>query len=187
MRIFAGAFKGRLLKTTTGPGFRPAMGIVREALFSILEARGLDWSETRVLDCFAGSGSLGFEAISRGAAHCAFIESAPYAAKVIQKNADILGLSNDQYSIIQSDALKALARPPAKPYSLVFIDPPYRENILSRVLAVMLKNNWLAEGALVNAEVEARAKVDPVALSSGLDLVDDRTYGQTRVLLWTPI
>lgn len=67
MKIIAGALKGRTLKTVTGPGYRPAMGKVRESLFSLLEARGVVWAESIILDLFAGSGSLAFEAISRGA------------------------------------------------------------------------------------------------------------------------
>lgn len=93
MRIIAGMYKGRALKSTTGPGFRPAMGAVREALFSMLESRDIIWEETRILDLFAGSGSLGFEALSRGAAHVCFVDAAAYAAKVITSNAVTFGVS----------------------------------------------------------------------------------------------
>ena len=87
MRIIAGACRGRTLHTVTGPGYRPAMGRVRESLFSMLEARGVVWGAVRVLDVFAGSGSLGFEALSRGARFADFIEKDHRAAECLRKNA----------------------------------------------------------------------------------------------------
>lgn len=115
MRIIAGQYKGRSLKTTTGPGFRPAMGKVREALFSMLEARGVDWPEARVLDLFAGSGSLGFEALSRGAAKVGFVEAASYAVKVIEANAGLLDVERERIAVWREDALKLLSRRPEAP------------------------------------------------------------------------
>lgn len=188
MRIISGEYKGRSLKTTSGPGFRPAMSKVREALFSILEARGLEWEETRVLDLFAGSGSLGFEALSRGAQHATFVESAAYAVKVIRENSALLEVADSRVTVFGNETGKVLGRSPAAPYSLVFIDPPYKLNVLERTLTLLLKNGWLAADAIVNAEVEARLPFHPErlpeALQAGLELVDDRAYGQTRVLLW---
>ncbi|MDL2317064.1 16S rRNA (guanine(966)-N(2))-methyltransferase RsmD [Desulfovibrio sp. OttesenSCG-928-A18] len=185
MRIIAGAYKGRSLKSTTGPGFRPAMGKVREALFSILEARGVHWPATRVLDLFAGSGSLGFEALSRGAATVCFVESAPYAAKVINANAELLGVEPERISILREDALKALARRPLQSYGVIFIDPPYKSVVLCAVLDALLSKGWASDEAFINAEVEARQPFEAQAVHSGLELLSDRAYGQTRVLLWT--
>ena len=184
MRIIAGSYKGRSLKTTTGPGFRPAMGKVREALFSMLEARGVDWPGARVLDLFAGSGSLGFEALSRGAEAACFVESAPYAAKVIAANADMLGVEPGRVSVIQQDALKALARPPAARFQVVFIDPPYQLNVLGAALNALVKYRWVSAGGVINAEVEARLPFDPETAHPDLELLADRAYGQTRVILW---
>jgi 16S rRNA (guanine966-N2)-methyltransferase len=183
MRIIAGLFKGRTLKTTTGPGFRPAMGKVREALFSMLEARGIVWPQARVLDLFAGSGSLGFEALSRGAGSVVFVESAPHAAAVIAKNAEMLGLGTDRSILWREDVGKALIRRPERPFSVIFIDPPYREPFLDRTLAALTRNGWLAPGAIVNAEVESRASFR--ADLPGLSALTDRPYGQTRILLWS--
>ncbi len=87
MKIIAGALKGRTLKTLTGPaGYRPAMGKVRESLFSLLEARGVIWAESIVLDLFAGSGSLAFEAVSRGAKKAYFVEKDAKASACIAQN-----------------------------------------------------------------------------------------------------
>lgn len=185
MRIISGIYKGRSLKTTTGPGFRPAMGKVREALFSMLEARGVDWPGARVLDLFAGSGSLGFEALSRGAAKAGFVESAPYAAKVIEANAAFLGVEQERLALWREDVVKVLARRTETPYDVVFIDPPYEMDVLGKVLAALVNNRWVAEGGLVNAEVEARRRFDPEKAHPLLELAADRAYGQTRVILWT--
>ncbi|MDR2162237.1 MAG: 16S rRNA (guanine(966)-N(2))-methyltransferase RsmD [Desulfovibrio sp.] len=182
MRIIAGEYRGRVLRTAAGPGFRPAMGKVREAVFSMLEAGGMDWPRARVLDLFAGSGSLGFEALSRGAASAVFVESSPQAAAAIARNAALLGLGPERAVLWREDAVKALARYPARPFSLVFIDPPYRERILDRTLAALLKNGWLAPDAVINAEVESRAPLR--ADAPGMAALADRSYGQTRVLLW---
>lgn len=184
MRIISGQYKGRSLKTTTGPGFRPAMGKVREALFSMIEARGVDWPGARVLDLFAGSGSLGFEALSRGAGQVCFVESAPYAVKIIAANARLLGVEPERIDIRQDEAAKTLARKPLKPYDLVFIDPPYRLDVLGRCLGALVKQGWARQGAVINAEVEAKLRFDPQSAHPALELLADRTYGQTRVILW---
>ncbi len=185
MRIIAGEFRGRALKTTTGPGFRPAMGRVREALFSMLEARQAVGPETRVLDLFAGGGSLGFEALSRGAAHATFVENAPYAVKVLEANAELLGLTPERCSIRREEAQKFLRKAPAVPYDLVFIDPPYKDNVLGAVLKALCAGHFLAPGAVVDAEVESHLRFEPETAHPELELQVDRTYGQTRVILWT--
>jgi 16S rRNA (guanine966-N2)-methyltransferase len=185
MRIIAGEYRGRVLKTTVGPGFRPAMGKVREALFSMLEARGTDWPRVRALDLFAGSGSLGFEALSRGAAFTCFVESEARAAGVIAANAEILDVPPGRCDIRQEKTAVFLARPPDLPFSLVFIDPPYALDALGVTLAALLKNGWVAPGGVINAEVEKRARFSPGKFPGELELAVDRAYGQTRILLWT--
>jgi 16S rRNA (guanine966-N2)-methyltransferase len=184
MRIIAGAYKGRTLKTTTGPGFRPAMGKVREALFSMLEARGVDWPVIRVLDLFAGSGSLGFEALSRGAAEVFFVESAPYAAKVIAANAELLGVERSRVFLRQEEAAKVLSHRAVQAYDVVFIDPPYKLDVLGNTLGALIKQGWVEPGAIINAEVEAKQPFEPEKAHPALELLADRTYGQTRVILW---
>ncbi len=185
MRIIAGAYKGRILKTTTGPGFRPAMGKVREALFSMLEANGVHWPKARVLDLFAGSGSLGFEALSRGATHVCFVEAASYATGVIAANAKLLEVAEGRASIRKEQVGKFLGKRPAAPFSVVFIDPPYEMRILAHTLNALLKNGWTEPGTIINAEVEAHTPFDPAKAHPSLTLLADRSYGQTRVLLWT--
>lgn len=182
MKIIAGALKGRTLKTVSGPGYRPAMGKVRESLFSLLEARGVVWQESIVLDLFAGSGSLAFEAISRGASKAYLIEKDPKAAQCISANAQNLGIS-DKCSVLTEDAVKFAGKRPAEQVSVVFIDPPYAENLLPQTLKNLLRREWLEEGAFVVAEVEKHLKINTEGFE-GLTLELDRNYGSTRIIVW---
>ena len=182
MRIIAGAYKGRTLKTVSGPGYRPAMGKVRESLFSLLESRGVVWGECRVLDLFAGSGSLAFEAVSRGAPKAVFVEKDARAAACLEGNVAALGVQ-DKCSVLVDDVLKVVARRPVEQCSVVFIDPPYAENLLPPTLRSLLRRQWLAPGAMVVAEVEKHLRIDTEAFE-GLDLELDRLYGQTRIIIW---
>ena len=160
------------------------MGRVREALFSMLEARGVNWPNARVLDLYAGSGSLGLEALSRGAAFACFVESAPYAAKVIAANTELLGVDRERFAIHQAESAQFLAGRPALPFSVVFIDPPYTMDVIGPTFSALLNNRWVLPGAVINAEVETRRRFDPQTVHPGGDVLADRTYGQTRVILW---
>lgn len=183
MRIIAGAYKGRELRTVTGPGYRPAMGKVREALFSMLESRGVVWGAARVLDVFAGSGSLGFEALSRGAPEAVFLEKDGAAAACLRKNAERLGCA-ERCRVLAEDALRALARRPHAPFEVVFVDPPYGQNLFVPALKSLLRQGWLAEGGWLIAEVEPKLVLRPEA-TAGLTEITERLYGQTRILVWT--
>lgn len=183
MRIIAGAYKGRTLKTVSGPGYRPAMGRVRESLFSRLESRGVVWGECRVLDLFAGSGSLAFEALSRGAPEAVFVEKDPKAAACLARNAAALE-AESRCRILAEDVLRITARRPAAPFQVIFIDPPYGESLFSPTLKNILRQNWLAENGFLIAEVEKGLRLN-VEKQPGLSLISDDLYGQTRVILWT--
>ncbi len=182
MKIIAGALKGRTLKTVSGPGYRPAMGKVRESLFSLLEARGVIWAESIILDLFAGSGSLAFEAISRGAQKAYFVEKDPKAAACIANNASTLDIS-EKCIIAAEDAIKFAGKRPTENVSVVFIDPPYAENLLPQTLKNLLRREWLEDGAFVIAEVEKNLKINPESFE-GLTLELDRHYGSTRIIIW---
>jgi len=182
MQIISGKYKRRQIKTIEGPGYRPAMAKVKESLFSLLFSRGIDWENTSVLDLFAGSGSLGFEALSRGAKSVLFVEKDKRASICLQKNVESLGVQGES-SIITDDVLKYVAKFPRQTFSLVFIDPPYAENFLARTLGHLLRKNWLEPGAFVIAEVEKHLKIDTASYPE-LDLELDRKYGQTRIIVW---
>lgn len=183
MRIISGIYGGRSIKTTKGEGYRPATGKVREALFSMLQSRGVRWSACRALDLFAGSGSLGIEALSRGADFVMFVENNPEAAGLIRGNLKSLDADNARFMVTRKDVLSFLSRPPGKTYDLVFIDPPYGFELLSPSLERLVEHNWLSASALVSAEVEAGLNTENIA-PKGLNLLTDRLYGQTRILLW---
>jgi len=190
MRIIAGEFRGRTLKTVEGPGYRPATGRMREALFSMLEARGLVWSACDVLDLFAGSGSLAFEAASRGARRIRLVENSPRVAQCLEHNAAAFGLFAPRCRILREDALRLLARRSRKDqteaeecFDVVFLDPPYGMNLVPAALQALARGGRLAPEAFVLAGMEVRARID-VAAHEELVCVGDRTHGQTRILLW---
>lgn len=187
MRIISGRFKGRTIKTSQGPGYRPATGKVRESLFSMLESRLVDWSEQRVLDLFAGSGSLGMEALSRGAPFVTFVEKSKKAARVLQTNLNDLGADAGNWNIIVKDALSLLTRPPDAAYTLIFIDPPYRHEMLGSALNRVVAKGWIDPDGIICAEIEADVDHEPFAEELNLEIITDRLYGQTRIVLWNPI
>ena len=188
MRLIGGEWGGRDIRTGEGPGYRPAMAKVRKALFSMLEARGVDWPETAVLDLFAGSGSLAFEALSRGAARAMLVESGKAAAEIIWDNAARLDIAPGRLHVACEPVSRFLARRAAgesgRGYDLIFIDPPYADKVIENTLKLLLKQGWLNSEAIVAAEVEARTRFDANAAPAPLSLDTDRNYGQTRILLW---
>ncbi len=183
MRIIAGQYRGRQIRTTEGPGYRPATGKVRESLFSMLESMGVVWPDVRVADIFAGSGSLGLEALSRGALQAVFVEKAAKAAALIRSNLNSLGVDSARGVLIKNDALRWLARREGAGFDLVFIDPPYGQGLLVPTLRLLLESGGLAREGLLCVEVEAGLTLDnPV--HPDLDLVRDKLYGQTRICIW---
>ena len=181
MRIIAGGVGGRVLKTVEGEGYRPAMGRTREALFSMLTARGLVWREARALDLFAGSGSLAFEALSRGAPNALLVENAAPAMRCLQENVAALGLEG-RARLVKEDVLRFLKRQPPEGFDLVFMDPPYRKRLAEPALRLLVQRGWLAPGAFVTAEVEKEARLSP---PPELRPEVDRLLGQTRIRIWT--
>lgn len=184
MRIISGALRGRVIKTVQEPGYRPAMGRVREAVFSILEARGVYWPTAPVLDLFAGSGALAFEALSRGAPLAQCVENAPLAVRCLRENARVLGFDDTRARIIQGDVGKVLAKAAPAPFMVIFIDPPYGDNALPRTLRTLIRKGWLAQEGIIAAEVEARTPFDAATAHPQLTLLAERFFGQTRILLW---
>jgi 16S rRNA (guanine966-N2)-methyltransferase len=172
VRVVAGEHRGRPLKAPPGRGTRPTADRVREALFSIVgPVDGLD-----VLDLFAGSGALGIEALSRGAASATFVESDRAAARTIRANLDALGESAD---VVVRDALAWLQAVPAgTAFDLVLLDPPYDSaGRLATPLSERLPN-VLAADALIVSESDKRT---PLILD--LPLIDERAYGDTRIAI----
>jgi 16S rRNA (guanine966-N2)-methyltransferase len=184
MRVVGGQFKGRSIKTCEGPGYRPATMKVRESIFSMLTARGVDFGQVGVIDMFAGSGSLGIECLSRGAPLAWFIEKSAKAAGLIRANLNELGVEKSRARVVAKDLFVLLSKPPTASFDLVFIDPPYGKDLLVPALEKALGNGWIAPGAFVLAEVETSVTPPTSGPIAEMELVTDREYGQTRIVLW---
>ena len=177
MRITAGIHRGRILKVPQGDAVRPTSDKVRQAIFNILQGYGYP-ADAVVLDGFCGSGALGLEALSRGAAQAVFIEKQTDHLQCTQDNAAGMKVA-DQCSFILKDVMQIGIRPvTAALAGLVFLDPPYRQNLLAPAIAALAAGAWLAPGALCVCEHEMLAT--PV-LPSGFVLLDQRRYGDTQV------
>lgn len=177
-RIIAGTARGRQLRAPEGRDTRPTSDRVREALFSRLQHQG--WLDgTRVLDLYAGSGALGLEAVSRGAAGAVLVEHDAATARMVRRNVEATGLSGVR--VVADRVERALARPPEEPFDLVFLDPPYAlaDEVLDRALALLVDGGWLADPAAVVVE-RGRRSPEP-AWPQGLESDGDRSYGTTHL------
>jgi 16S rRNA (guanine966-N2)-methyltransferase len=153
---------------------------VREAVFNVLAhgIEGFGLEDARVLDLFAGTGALGLEALSRGARFALFVDEAAAARAAIRRNAETLEVTG-QIKIWRRDATKLGPCAPLAPFGLAFIDPPYGRGLGEAALAQLVAGGWLAPGAVVVVEEADRATV---AAPDGLEVLDSRAYGDTRVL-----
>ena len=179
MRIVGGKFRGRPLATPTHEGTRPTSDRVREAVFNIL-AHGIpDFSldGIKVLDLFAGTGALGLEALSRGAAFCLFVEEDAEARGLIRRNVEAFGLTGVT-KIFRRDATDLGHAGNRGEAGLVFLDPPYAQGRAERALLSAASGGWLAPGAV--AVIEERKGVS-VTLPDSFALLDRRTWGDTEV------
>jgi 16S rRNA (guanine966-N2)-methyltransferase len=180
MRIVGGRLRGRALAAPKSQGIRPTADRLREALFNILvHAYGDPVSGARVLDLFAGTGALGLEALSRGAAFALFIDAGAEARALLRENIAALGLGGVT-RVFRRDAAKLGAAHPVEPFSLVFLDPPYRQGLGERALAAAQAGGWLAPGAL--AVVEEAADAGFVA-PAGFDELERRRYDDTVLIV----
>ncbi|WP_237216835.1 16S rRNA (guanine(966)-N(2))-methyltransferase RsmD [Falsiroseomonas oryziterrae] len=180
MRIVAGRHRGRSLAAPPGQGTRPTADRVRQALFDMLwhaPWAGRDTMDgARVLDAFAGTGALGLEALSRGAAHATFIEQDRAALAALRANVASLREA-EATSVIAGDATRP-PRAPA-PCTLLFLDPPYGKELVPRAVAALGTAGWIAPGALVVAEL---GKAEPLDLPGYAPLAE-RAHGAARIVI----
>jgi 16S rRNA (guanine966-N2)-methyltransferase len=181
MRIVAGSYRGRRLLAPPGEQVRPTSDRAREALFNILShgefgAAGIPFAEAAVLDAFAGTGALGLEALSRGAAEAVFIEKDREALAILRQNIASLG-ENARARVIPGDA----THPPRanSPCAVVFLDPPYRSGLATPALAALAAAGWSAPDGLAVVELAAREHFSPPA---GFTLLDERVYGAAHLV-----
>ncbi len=183
MRIVGGRLKGRVLSTPASRDIRPTSERLREAMFDILEHRYPGRiGGRRVIDCFAGSGALAIEALSRGARFALLVDNGPEARALLRANVETLGLGGVT-RIWRADATKLGAAPAGGPFALAFLDPPYERNLAAPALAALVAGGWLEPDALCVVEETAKAEV---AAPPGLVMIDERTYGDTRIAILRP-
>lgn len=175
MRIIAGEWRGRPLDAPPGQATRPTADRVRETLFSMLLSRLGSFEEFAVADLFAGSGALGLEALSRGAARATFVERDSASVGTIRRNAERLGATTR----VQILGGSALALPRSDPFDLILADPPYAAGSGSAAIAAVAAADWLAPGGWMSVETERRDEVAP-----GSYLIDTaRNVGRARLTL----
>ncbi len=181
MRIVGGSLRGRPLAAPEGLAVRPTADRTREALFGILEGGRLAGGPASlegalVVDAFAGTGALGIEALSRGAAQAVFVERAPQAVASLRANLRSLGVE-DRARLVERDAL----HPPAaeRPAELILLDPPYNQGLAGPALAALQAAGWIGPRSLVVVEL---LKAEPLPEAADFERLDDRCYGKTRLL-----
>jgi 16S rRNA (guanine966-N2)-methyltransferase len=179
MRIVGGRFRGRSLTGPRSDIIRPTSDRLRETIFNIL-AHAYDdpVPGARVLDLFAGTGAMGLEALSRGAAFALFVDEGAQARGLIRENIEALGLAGVT-RLFRRDATRMGLAKPSEPFSLVFCDPPYGKNLAPRALASCAEGGWLMAGALLVVE---EAQGVEAALPAGFSELERRDYGETKVV-----
>lgn len=181
MRIVSGDFRGKTLITPDGSATRPTSDRARQAIFNILEHAA--WSpgvrERRVIDLFAGSGALGFEALSRGASFCLFVETDEAARGAIRDNVEAMGLFG-RTRVHRRSATDLGVKPGADgpAFDLAFLDPPYAKGLGEQALEKLTAGGWLAPGAIVVFE---RGASEPPFVAPDFEPLDSRDYGAARV------
>lgn len=184
MRIIAGIHKGRNITSTSGAEMRPTTSRTREALFSILssgqflrEEGGSVLQGARIADICCGSGALGLESLSRGAEHVTFVDRDGEHLHAVRTTIDQFGEAH-KATFIRADVT---ALPSCRvPYTLVFLDPPYHKSLIAAALKGLISRNWLAQGAIIIAEMGKNEKLD---VPEGLIIQNERIYGKTKIVI----
>jgi 16S rRNA (guanine966-N2)-methyltransferase len=180
MRIVGGRFRGRTLAAPKSQAIRPTADRLRESLFNILVHAYADpITGARVLDLFAGTGALGLEAMSRGAAFALFVDEGAEARALLRNNVEALGLGGTS-RIFRRDATKLGSAHPVEPFSLAFLDPPYGKGLAERALSSARDGGWLVAGALVVVEEARDAGFKP---PEGFAELERRDYDDTQFVL----
>lgn len=181
MRIITGSARGVRLETLAGDATRPTAERAKEAVFSMLQ---FSLEGRRVLDLFAGSGQLGLEAVSRGAAEAVLVDASRDAIGVITRNAERTKLIS-RTKIVRSDAHSYLSSRDVSPFHLVFLDPPYAAGLVPHSLSLLLSRGWLTAGALVVVETAEGKDVfgNDTALAERFEILKESRYGAAYITI----
>lgn len=187
MRITGGRFRGRNLFAPADARVRPTADKVRQAIFNVLVHNdfgvGFTLEDARVADLFAGTGAMGIEALSHGARYCLFVDDSAESRALLRKNVEALQLTGVT-KIWRRDATQLGPMPVGSggPFDLVFLDPPYRKELVPAAFASLADGRWLAPNALLVVEA---AEDEPLPSPANYRPLDTRTYGGARVSIWT--
>lgn len=176
IRIIGGQWRGRKLPVPDSPGLRPTTDRVRETLFNWLAPHLVD---ARCLDCFAGSGALGLEALSRYAARTTLLEMERGVAQQLTQN--LATLKATQGQVVNTNTLEFLSKP-GEPHDIVFVDPPFRKGLLEQTVTLLEQNGWLADNALIYIESEVESGLP--ALPASWQLHREKVAGQVAYRLF---
>src|SRR5512138_3858856 len=177
MRVVGGRLKGRNLAAPSSQAIRPTADRLRESVFNILiHAYDNPIQDARVLDLFAGTGALGIEAVSRGAAFTLFVDNGAEARALLRNNVEALGLGGVT-KVYRRDATDPGPAHPVEPFSLVFLDPPYGKGMAEKALAALRDGGWLTPGALLVVE---EAKAAGFTTPDGFEELERRAYDDTE-------
>lgn len=177
LRIIGGEWRGRKLHFPDAPNLRPTPDRVRETIFNWLMpvVHG-----ARCLDLFAGSGALGLEALSRGAAFITFVDSHKKVTQALQAHLDLLN-ANDNAEVLQMDSVKFLKNT-SQPYDVVFLDPPYHLDFMQKVVPLLEQNGWLTDNAMLYLEIEKRQSLPE--LPNNWQQLKEKTAGEVNYFLF---
>ena len=183
LRIIGGEWRGRKLRFPDAPNLRPTPDRVRETIFNWLAPM---IQGAHCLDLFAGSGALGLEALSRGAAFVTLVDSHKKVTQALQGHLDLLN-ANDKAEVLQVDSVKFLSHEnfktaSAQPYDLIFLDPPYHLDFMQKVIPLLETNGWLAENAILYLEIEKRQSLPE--LPANWQQLKDKTAGEVSYFLF---
>lgn len=176
MRIIAGLYKGRKIDCPEGDKIRPTSDMLRSAVFNILQFR-VEWENSQVLDACCGTGAFGIEAISRGAKFVSFIDASRESLDVTKHNLTKLNVPLEKFDMMLH-AIEALPEARRR-YDIIYLDPPYLKGLVPKGLKSLAAKNWIAEGAIILAEIAERDKIE---MPPGFTLLDERKYGNSKLL-----
>lgn len=180
MRIIAGQWRGRKLASPPDESVRPTSDRAREAVFSMLQSRLGGFAGLRVADIFSGSGALGLEALSRGAVHATFVDSARTSCRLVEQNAATFG-AKAQIQVLNRPSTNLPAV--ADPFDVVFMDPPYGKDLVAPTLTQLLQQGWVGADSLVVVETPR----DEEIAASEWETLRTATYGIARITLLAPL
>ncbi|MEM6381215.1 MAG: 16S rRNA (guanine(966)-N(2))-methyltransferase RsmD [Pseudomonadota bacterium] len=183
MRIVGGSFKGRALKAPRSDAVRPTTDRARESLFNILEHSNLfspsqEIDGARVIDVFAGTGALGLEALSRGAAFALFVDASIEGRSLIRHNIEACGVAA-KARLFKRDATRLGSRGSMAPFTLGFLDPPYAQRLAESALSALHQGTWLEPGALVIVEESASVEL---SVPAGFTIAEIRGFGGSQII-----